>query len=92
MNTIKKEKDVLSDVQEVEQNFGLREAIDAKHRPQTITTLFEKLGFTTSINTELKEIQKNGNIRILSPFSHVQRIPALPQLDNMGLASTSIQN
>jgi hypothetical protein len=87
MTTAKKEKNILTDIRDFEQKLRFRGSITTDVGPQDATNIFENLGFTTSINSELRKIQDNSNIRILSPFPHTQEISSRIQPDNMGIAS-----
>ncbi len=90
MTTAKKAKNILTDIREFEQKLRFRGSITTDVSPQDATNIFENLGFTTSINSELKAIQDNSDIRIISPFSHTQEIPSTIQPENMGIASPNI--
>ncbi len=69
MDYKEKGKDILQIFNEFEQKLRLRGSITPENSIENRFNVFERLGFTTSINSELKYLEQDNNIKILSPFS-----------------------
>lgn len=83
----KKEKDLLDNINDFEQSLRLRGSINSKTDIKKSSNIFEQLGFTTSINSEIKLIEGDRNIKIISPFTTSQRSNMNFQSDKFGFIS-----
>ncbi|MHA1650328.1 MAG: hypothetical protein ACTSYB_09045 [Candidatus Helarchaeota archaeon] len=68
MDYKEKGKDLLQIFNEFEQKLRLRGSITPENSIENRFNVFERLGFTTSINSELKYLEQDNNIKILSQF------------------------
>ncbi|MFX1296415.1 MAG: hypothetical protein ACFFD2_16370 [Promethearchaeota archaeon] len=69
MTDSKREKDLLSNVEKFEQKLRLRGSITSETGIQDKLQVLKRLGFTTTIYSEIKSIEKDSGIKIISPFS-----------------------
>lgn len=85
-----KKKKNLIDIEEFEQTFRLKGSITPKKEVQRSFNIFEQLGFTTSINSIINDLENNEKIHILSPFSQSKNPRILPSPTKFG--AIPIQN
>lgn len=92
MPTIKKETDILDNIQEFEEKLRLRGALTPKPEIKDALNVLERLGFTTSINSEITSIESDSGIKILSPFSQSPKFTNTPQPNKFGIISPTNLN
>ncbi len=83
----KKEKDIISTIEEFERTLHLRHSITPKKSLNEVSNIFERLGFTTSLNSEIKTIEQDSSIQIISPFPQTQKIQPITELNQFGQTS-----
>lgn len=88
MKIVNDKKENLIDIEKIEQNFRLRGSINPRNEVQEEFNIFERLGFTASINSVVKDLEQNEDIKILSPFSQSQNAGMLTQPTKFGIIST----
>lgn len=59
----------LVDLKHIERNFSLRGSFNPDPNITSNSDVLERLGFTTSINSVLSDLERTGNIKIISQFS-----------------------
>ncbi len=74
----------LIDLEKLEQNFSLKGIFNPKIESQNELNIYERMGFTTSINSIVKDLEQNEQIRIRSPFSQSQNSGRVPSLTKFG--------
>lgn len=92
MKIVKGKKENLIDIDKIEQNFRLRGAINPRSETQEAFNIFERLGFTTSISSVVKDLEQNEDIKILSPFSQSQNSGIVTRPTKFGIISTQDLN
>jgi len=72
MNNHKQQTDNLIDLNKLDRNFSLRGSFNPDRTANVNSGIFERLGFTTSINSIVSDLEKTGEIHIMSSFSQTQ--------------------
>lgn len=83
----KKENIFLGNLEEFEQTLRFKGAINTNSEIRKGSNIIEQLGFTTSINSILKDIEQDGTIKIHSSISPSQNLQAKNQFTNFGILS-----
>jgi hypothetical protein len=74
MSNRKKSTKDLINIDELDQNFQRRGVLPANRDVGRNLRVLENLGFTSSINSVVNELEQTGKIRVLSPFSQSQTL------------------
>lgn len=85
-NIKRKEKEPLN-IEDIENTFRLKGAITPKRELQGADAIFEQLGFTTSINSIVKDLEQDGQVQVLSPYSHARNLDTATTPTNFGAIS-----
>ena len=93
MNKTKEKKENLIDLENIEQTFRLKGQINRNRELQKEINVFEQVGLTTSINSVVKDLEQNSNIKILSPFAISPNSPIKTPLSKFGtITSNDLEN
>ena len=93
MNKTKEKKENLIDLENIEQTFRLKGQINRNRELQKEINVFEQVGLTTSINSVVKDLEQNSNIKILSPFAISANSPIKTPLSKFGtITSNDLEN
>jgi hypothetical protein len=72
MESKNKKKEILEEIQDFERNLHFKGSVNLNTAAKVESNIIERLGFTTSINAVLKDVEQGANIKVLSPFSQRQ--------------------
>ncbi len=72
MESKNKKKEILEEIQDFERNLHFKGSVHLNTAVKVESNIIERLGFTTSINSVLKDVEQGNNIKVLSPFSQRQ--------------------
>jgi len=72
MESKNKKKEILEEIQDFERNLHFKGSVNLNRATKVESNIIERLGFTTSINSVLKDVEQGANIKVLSPFSQRQ--------------------
>ena len=61
-----KEKQQIN-IDDIDQSFRLQGAVNPQRQISETTNVFERLGFTTSIDAVVRDLENDNNLRVLSP-------------------------
>ncbi len=75
------------DFQDLEHTFRLKGSITPKREISETTNILENLGFTTSMNSIVKNLEQDGTVKVLSPFSGVRNADTLETPTKFGAIS-----
>lgn len=72
MESKNKKKDILDEIQDFERNLHFKGSINLNTTGKVESNIIERLGFTTSMNSVIKDVEQGDKIKVLSPFSQRQ--------------------
>lgn len=84
MESKNKKKDLSASFQDFEENLHFKGSINLDDATKVNGNVFERLGFTTSINSVLKDVEQSSNIKVLSPFPHGLESSNIARPSNIG--------
>lgn len=85
MESKNKKKDIVDEIQDFERNLHFKGAINLNIAEKVDSDILERLGFTTSINSVLKDVEQGDKIKVLSPFSQRQEQQGNTNPVNLGV-------
>jgi hypothetical protein len=86
MESKNKKKDILDEIQDFERNLHFKGSINLNTAGKAESNIIERLGFTTSMNSVLNDVEQGDKIKVLSPFSQRQEQQGSPNPMNLGVA------
>jgi hypothetical protein len=85
MESKNKKKDIVDEIQDFERNLHFKGSINLNTAKNVESNIIERLGFTTSMNSVLKDVEHGDIIKVLSPFSQRQKQQGSTNPMNLGV-------
>jgi len=92
MKNIKSKERTQLNLDDIDTSFRLKGALTPKRQISEATNIFERLGFTTSIDSIVRDLENNGDVQVISPFSPTRNSGAIPTTTKFGAISNQTLN
>ncbi|MDD1776962.1 MAG: hypothetical protein LUQ65_02260 [Candidatus Helarchaeota archaeon] len=86
MESKNKKKDILDEIQDFERNLHFKGSVNLNTTGRAESNIIERLGFTTSMNSVVKDVEQGDKIKVLSPFSQRQEQQGSTSPMSLGVA------
>jgi len=92
MKNIKSKERNQLNLDDIDTSFRLKGALTPKRQISEATNIFERLGFTTSIDSIVSDLENDGDIQVLSPLSPSGNSGAITTPTKFGAISNQALN